>query len=192
MDSLVQGALDAGADPADLLEHGLIAGMSVIGARFRANEIFVPEVLVAARAMKAGLALLDPIFAERGVPPAGKVVIGTVKGDIHDIGKNLVATMLRGAGFQVIDLGINVPADKFCLAIEEHAPDTVALSALLTTTMPQMRTVIEAIRGRGFDTPVMVGGAPLSAQFARSIGAAAYGRTATDAVDIALGMVRSS
>ena len=166
--------------------------MSVIGARFRANEIFVPEVLVAARAMKAGLALLDPIFAERGVPPAGKVVIGTVKGDIHDIGKNLVATMLRGAGFQVIDLGINVPADEFCLAIEEHAPDTVALSALLTTTMPQMRTVIEAIRGRGFDTPVMVGGAPLSAQFARSIGAAAYGRTATDAVDIALGMVRSS
>ena len=184
--------LSRGWSPDRVLNEGLVEGMRIVGVDFRDGILFVPEVLLAANAMKGGMEILRPLLTATGVEPIGKMVIGTVKGDIHDIGKNLVATMLRGAGFQVIDLGINVPADKFCLAIEEHAPDTVALSALLTTTMPQMRTVIEAIRGRGFDTPVMVGGAPLSAQFARSIGAAAYGRTATDAVDIALGMVRSS
>ncbi|HEX6559187.1 MAG TPA: corrinoid protein [Longimicrobiales bacterium] len=190
VNSLVQQALDSGTDAADILEHGLIAGMAVVGVRFRANEIFVPEVLIAARAMKAGMDLLEPVFTARGLPPAGTIVIGTVKGDIHDIGKNLVATMLRGAGFNVVDLGINVPAEKFCAAIAEHQPAAVALSALLTTTMPQMRVTVDAIRAAGHSTYIMVGGAPLNADFASSIGASAYGRTATDAVDIALQLVQ--
>ncbi len=190
--SLVQRALDEGKDAADILEYGLIAGMTVVGVRFRNNDIFVPEVLVAARAMKSGLTLLEPIFANQGVMPAGTVVIGTVKGDIHDIGKNLVATMLRGAGFKVIDLGINVAADTFCDAVLEHQPDVLALSALLTTTMPQMRVTIEALHARGLRVPVIVGGAPLTDEFAESIGADAYGKTATDAVEIALRYVEEA
>ena len=187
----VHNALEAGIPATDILETGLIAGMAVVGRRFRDNEIFVPEVLVSARAMKAGLALLDPVLAREGLPSAGTVLIGTVKGDIHDIGKNLVATMLRGAGFKIVDLGINVTPERFCEEARATAADVIALSALLTTTMPNMQVTIDALRSAGIDTPVMVGGAPVTADFAQRIGAAAYGKHAADAVDIAHSLVRA-
>jgi len=166
--------------------------MSVVGRRFRDGEIFVPEVLVAARAMKAGMEHLEPRLAECGVEPAGKVVIGTVKGDIHDIGKNLVIMMLRGSGFQVIDLGINVPAQKFVAAIQEYQPDIVGMSALLTTTMAQMKVNIDALRQAGAleKVKVMVGGAPVTRQYAEQIGAHGFAPNASAAVDRALELVR--
>src|SRR5512142_2890477 len=147
--------------------------MRVIGVRFRANEIFLPEVLVAARAMKAGMALLEPIMAECGIPPVGTFVMGTVKGDIHDIGKNLVIAMLRGAGFRVIDLGIDVPLDKFVKAVAEHQPDIVGMSALLTTTMRQMKFNLDAFREKGLlqQVRVMIGGPTVTKEWAASIGA---------------------
>ena len=181
---LTREALDEGQSPADVLEHGLIAGMQVIGVRFRDNVIFVPEVLVAARAMKAGLAHLEPVLAACGIEPTGTFVIGTVKGDIHDIGKNLVGMMLRGAGFRVIDLGVNTPLTRFMTAIDEHRPDLVGMSALLTTTMGQMKVNIEAFREAGlFDRlRVMVGGAAVSEEYAAAIGAHGYGKDATSSV----------
>jgi 5-methyltetrahydrofolate--homocysteine methyltransferase len=186
--ALTRQALAEGVAPADILEQGLIAGMRVVGERFRDNIIFVPEVLVAARAMKAGLAHLEPILAACGIAPVGTFVIGTVKGDIHDIGKNLVGMMLRGAGFRVIDLGINTPLSRFLAAIEEHEPHIVGMSALLTTTMGQMKLNIEAFHKAGlFDRlRVMVGGAPVSEEYARSVGAHGYGKDATSAVARAL------
>jgi 5-methyltetrahydrofolate--homocysteine methyltransferase len=187
---LVREALDAGIPAETILEEGLIAGMTVVGIRFRDNEIFVPEVLVSARAMKAGLAHLEPIFSECGIPPVGTVVIGTVKGDIHDIGKNLVGMMLRGAGFSIIDLGVNTTTQKFLDAIAEHSPQIVGMSALLTTTMGQMKVNIEAFRDAGLDVRVMVGGAPVSAEYAERIGADAHGANATEAVEKALALVR--
>ena len=186
---LVKQALDEGMDAQTVLERGLIAGMAVIGMRFRANEIFVPEVLVAARAMKAGLELLEPVFAASGVQPLGTVVLGTVKGDIHDIGKNLVGMMLRGAGFRVIDLGVNVPQPKLLEAVAQHSPEIVALSALLTTTMGQMPLNIRALREAGYAGKIMVGGAPLSQEFAEKAGADAYGANAPDAVEQALRLI---
>lgn len=186
VDRQVQAALEAGIAADVILDRGLTAGMAEIGRRFRANEIFVPEVLVAARAMKAGLAHLEPIFAETGVAPAGTCVLGTVQGDIHDIGKNLVAMMLRGAGFRVIDLGVNVPPRAFVAAVAEHAPEIVGLSALLTTTMVQMRPTIEAVRAASPAVRIMVGGAPVTAAFADEIGADAWGANAAEAVDHAL------
>jgi 5-methyltetrahydrofolate--homocysteine methyltransferase len=184
---LTREALDEGQSPPDILERGLIAGMREVGIRFRDNIIFVPEVLIAARAMKAGLAHLEPILAACGIEPVGTVVIGTVKGDIHDIGKNLVGMMLRGAGFKVVDLGINTPLVKFLSAIDEHRPELVGMSALLTTTMGQMKTNIEAFRAAGLfeRLRVMVGGAPVSEEYARAIGAHGYGKDATAAVAIA-------
>jgi 5-methyltetrahydrofolate--homocysteine methyltransferase len=187
---LVRDALDAGVPAETILEQGLIAGMTVVGIRFRDNEIFVPEVLVSARAMKAGLAHLEPIFSACGVPPVGTVVIGTVKGDIHDIGKNLVGMMLRGAGFRVIDLGVNTTTQKFLDAIAEHRPQIVGMSALLTTTMGQMKLNIDAIRAASLDIRVMVGGAPVSVEYAERIGADAHGANATEAVEKALALVR--
>ncbi|MDP1862243.1 MAG: corrinoid protein [Gemmatimonadaceae bacterium] len=185
---LTKEALDEGVAPADILERGLIAGMQVIGVRFRDNIIFVPEVLIAARAMKAGLAHLEPVLAACGIEPVGTYVIGTVKGDIHDIGKNLVGMMLRGAGFRVIDLGVNTPLAKFQAAIEEHRPEIVGMSALLTTTMGQMKVNIEAFREAGlFDRlRVMVGGAAVSEDYAATIGAHAYGKDAPSSVALAL------
>lgn len=181
---LTRQGIDAGIAPADILERGLIAGMKVVGVRFRDNIIFVPEVLIAARAMKAGMAHLEPILAACGIEPVGTVVMGTVKGDIHDIGKNLVGMMLRGAGFRVIDLGVNVALSKFLAAIDEHHPQIVGMSALLTTTMGQMKVNIEAFRARGLDRQlrVMVGGAPVSEEYARNIGADGYGKDASAAV----------
>jgi 5-methyltetrahydrofolate--homocysteine methyltransferase len=189
VDELVSAALRDGLAADLVLERGLTAGMAEIGRRFRANEIFVPEVLIAARAMKAGLAHLEPIFATSGKPPVGTCVLGTVKGDIHDIGKNLVGMMLTGAGFRVVDLGINVSAQAFADAVAEHAPQVVGLSALLTTTMIQMRPTLEAIRDVAPAACVLVGGAPVTAEYAAEIGADGYGANAAEAVDEALRLV---
>ena len=176
--------LAAGAGPVDILERGLLPGMQVIGKRFRDGEIFLPEVLVCARAMKSAMALLDPLLAAGSYAAKGKVVLGTVKGDVHDIGKNLVGVMLRGAGYQVVDIGTGCNADKFVQAVRDHRPDVVGLSALLSTTMTYMKTVIDAIRAAGETLPVIVGGAPVNAEFAESIGAAGSARTAGEAVEL--------
>ncbi len=184
---LVQQALDKGMAPQQILTQGLIAGMDQVGKDFKAGELFVPEVLVAARAMHAGMDVLRPLLAETGVPSAGKYVIGTVKGDLHDIGKNLVKMMIEGAGFEVIDLGTDVPPDKFVAAVREHQPRLVGMSALLTTTMVNMKGTIEALQEAGLrgSVKVMVGGAPVTEAFAQSIGADAYSPDAASAVDVA-------
>ena len=170
-----------------VLDEALVAGMAIVGVDFRDGILFVPEVLMAANAMKAGMALLRPILADTGARPIGKMVIGTVKGDIHDIGKNLVGMMMEGAGFEVVDLGINVEADTFASALEEHRPDILGMSALLTTTMPYMQVVIDRLKEKGLrdDFTVLVGGAPLNEEFARAIGADAYCRDAAIAVETA-------
>ncbi len=173
--------------PYDTLTKGLVEGMRIVGIDFRDGILFVPEVLLAANAMKAGMFILRPLLAETGAPKIGKMIIGTVKGDIHDIGKNLVAMMMEGAGFEVINLGINNPVENYLKAIDEHAPDIVGMSALLTTTMPYMKVVIDAMVEKGIraDHVVLVGGAPLNEQFANAIGADAYCRDAAVAVETA-------
>ena len=174
--------------PADrVLNDALVEGMRIVGIDFRDGILFVPEVLLAANAMKAGMAILRPLLAETGAEPIGKVVIATVKGDIHDIGKNLVGMMLEGAGFEVYDLGINTDVDEFLAAIEEHQPDIIGMSALLTTTMPYMKVVIDTMKEKGIreDYIVLVGGAPLNEEFSRAIGADAYCRDAAVAVETA-------
>ena len=183
----VHEALSRGIAPYDVLTYGLVAGMDIVGADFRDGILFVPEVLMAAKAMKAGMAILRPLLAETGAPKIGKMVIGTVKGDIHDIGKNLVGMMMEGAGFEVIDLGINNSAEKYLAAIEAHQPDILGMSALLTTTMPYMRVVIDALKEKGIrqNLIVLVGGAPLNAAFAEDIEADAYCRDAAVAVETA-------
>src|SRR3990170_4137792 len=176
--------LKRGMTPYDTLTKALVGGMDIVGADFRDGILFVPEVLMAAKAMKAGMAILRPLLAETGAPQVGTMVIGTVKGDIHDIGKNLVAMMMEGAGFEVIDLGINNPVENYMAAVEEHDPDILGMSALLTTTMPYMRVVIDALKEIGIrqDIVVLVGGAPLNDAFAEDIGADAYCRDAAVAV----------
>jgi 5-methyltetrahydrofolate--homocysteine methyltransferase len=173
--------------PYDVLTQGLVAGMEIVGIDFRDGILFVPEVLMAAKAMKAGMAILRPLLAETGAPTIGKMIVGTVKGDIHDIGKNLVAMMMEGAGFEVINLGINCDVNKFLGALEEHKPDIIGMSALLTTTMPYMKVVIDAMQEAGIrkDYIVLVGGAPLNEAFAEHIGADAYCRDAAVAVETA-------
>ena len=167
-----------------ILNEGLMAGMSVIGARFKKNEVYVPEVLIAARAMKAGMELLQPLLAAAGVEPVGKVVLGTVKGDLHDIGKNLVRMMLQGGGFEVVDCGIDVSAEKFVESIKESGAKILALSALLTTTMPQMAEVVKSVKGSGMkDVKTMIGGAPVTQAYADEIGADGYAPDAASAVD---------
>ena len=173
--------------PYDVLTKALVEGMRIVGIDFRDGILFVPEVLMSANAMKAGMAILRPLLAETGAPKMGKMVIGTVKGDIHDIGKNLVGMMMEGAGFEVVDLGINNPVEKYLAAIEEHEPDILGMSALLTTTMPYMKVVIDALIEKGIraDHVVLVGGAPLNEAFSNSIGADAYCRDAAVAVETA-------
>ena len=173
--------------PYDTLTKGLVAGMNIVGIDFRDGILFVPEVLMAAKAMKAGMAILRPLLAETGAQKIGTMVIGTVKGDIHDIGKNLVSMMMEGAGFEVIDLGINNSVDDYLGAIAEHNPDILGMSALLTTTMPYMRVVIDTLKNKGMrdDIVVLVGGAPLNEAFAEDIEADAYCRDAAVAVDTA-------
>ena len=181
----VNEALNRGLTPYEVLTTGLVKGMGIVGEDFRDGIIFVPEVLMAAKAMKAGMAILRPLLAETGAPKIGKMVIGTVKGDIHDIGKNLVCMMMEGAGFEVIDLGINTPAEKFIAAIEEHQPNLLGMSALLTTTMPYMQVVIRELKEKGLrdKVTVLVGGAPLNEAFAEEIEADAYCKDAAVAVE---------
>ena len=178
--------------PADkVLQNALVDGMTIVGIDFRDGILFVPEVLLAANAMKGGMALLRPLLAETGAKPIGKMVIGTVKGDIHDIGKNLVGMMMEGAGFEVINLGINNPVENFLAAIEEHQPDLLGMSALLTTTMPYMKVVIDTLVEKGIrdDLIVLVGGAPLNEEFGQAIGADAYCRDAAVAVETASALI---
>jgi 5-methyltetrahydrofolate--homocysteine methyltransferase len=184
---LVQKALDQGMAPAEILQGGLIAGMDEVGRDFKAGDLFVPEVLIAARAMHAGMGVLRPLLAESDAPSAGKLIIGTVKGDLHDIGKNLVKMMLEGAGFETVDLGTDVAPQAFVDAVREHKPSLMGMSALLTTTMVQMRATLEALTEAGVrdSVKVMVGGAPVTEAFAKEIGADAYAPDAASAVDTA-------
>jgi 5-methyltetrahydrofolate--homocysteine methyltransferase len=174
-----------------VLDDALVGGMNIVGEDFRDGILFVPEVLLAANAMKAGMAILRPLLAETGAKPIGKMVIGTVKGDIHDIGKNLVGMMMEGAGFEIVDLGINTDADKYIAALREHRPDILGMSALLTTTMPYMKVVIDTMKEQGIrgDYIIMVGGAPLNDEFGQAIGADAYCRDAATAVETAKRLV---
>jgi len=179
--------LGRGWTPYDTLTKALVEGMRIVGIDFRDGILFVPEVLLAANAMKAGMSILRPLLAETGAPKIGKMVIGTVKGDIHDIGKNLVAMMMEGAGFEVVNIGINNPVENYLKAIDEHKPDILGMSALLTTTMPYMKVVIDTLIEKGMrnDYVVLVGGAPLNEAFANSVGADAYCRDAAVAVETA-------
>lgn len=183
----VQEALDAGLAPESILKEGMIAAMAEVGSLFEEGEIFVPEMLISARAMKAGLAILKPHLVESGVEPIGKVVIGTVQGDMHDIGKNLVGMMMEGAGFAVIDLGVDVSPQQFTDAVTENKPDFVALSALLTTTMPQMKKTIDAVKAVDLAGKVkfLVGGAPVTDKFSRQIGADGFAADASQAASLA-------
>ena len=182
---LTQKALDADVSSKDILEKGLLAGMEVVGKRFKANEMFIPEVLRCAKCMHGAMEILRPLLAETGVETAGVFVIGTVKGDLHDIGKNLVGMMFEGAGFQVIDLGIDLEPAAFVEAIKEHKASLFGMSALLTTTMPKMAETINAIKEAGIrdQVKIMIGGAPVTAAFAKEIGADAYASNAASAVD---------
>ena len=183
--------LKRGWSPEKVLNDALVEGMRIVGIDFRDGILFVPEVLLAANAMKGGMEILRPLLAETGVEPIGKIVIGTVKGDIHDIGKNLVGMMLEGAGFEVIDLGINNPVEKYLAALEQHQPDILGMSALLTTTMPYMKVVIDTLKQKGLRDKyiVLVGGAPLNEEFGKAIGADAYCRDAAIAVETAKALI---
>ena len=178
-------ALEDGMAPEEVLRSGLIAGMDVVGRAFKKNEVYVPEVLIAARAMKMAMEILEPKLVEAGVKPIGTIIVGTVKGDLHDIGKNLVCMMLKGAGFNVIDLGTDVSPEKFVEAVKENDAQTVGLSALLTTTMPMMDKTVAAFREAGVEAKVMVGGAPVTQEYADKIGAKGYAADAATAVDVA-------
>jgi len=194
LDEICEGTqilLDRGWGPKTVLDKALVAGMTIVGIDFRDGILFVPEVLLAANAMKGGMAILKPLLAETGAEPVGKMVIGTVKGDIHDIGKNLVSMMMEGAGFEVINLGINNPVENYLEALAEHQPDILGMSALLTTTMPYMKVVIDEMVTQGIrdDYIVLVGGAPLNEEFGMAIGADAYCRDAGVAVETALDLI---
>jgi len=182
---LTQVLLDSGMKPLDIVEQGLVPGMAVVGEKFKKNEIFVPEMLIAARAMKEAMAMLEPLLVAAGIKPKYTAVIGTVQGDLHDIGKNLVAMMWKGANFGVVDLGTNVAPEKFVEAAKQHNANVVGLSALLTTTMPAMKSTVEAVRKAGLTVKVVIGGAPVTSEFAKEIGADGYGPDAASAVDIA-------
>ncbi len=188
---LVKKHLDEGANPQAILNFGLIAAMTEVGKRFEAGDFFVPEMLVAARAMQGGLTILKPLLIQQGVKATGKVVIGTVKGDLHDIGKNLVAMMLEGAGFEIVDLGTDVSQDEFISATKHHKPNIVAMSALLTTTMINMKATIDALKEAGLreSVKVIVGGAPVTRAFADQIGADGFGNDASQAVAIAKALI---
>jgi len=187
IEGLVKKALAEGYSAADVLNQGLIGGMSIIGKEFKARDLWVPDVLLAARNMKQGVEILRPLFSQEDRQAKGKIILGTVKGDIHDIGKNLVAIMMSGSGLEVIDLGIDIPVEKFLAAVEEHKPQILGLSALLTTTMLEMQKVIEAVRKSPLPRKpyVIIGGAPVTEAFAREIGADGYGEDAVAAVEVA-------
>ena len=187
--NLVNQAVEAKVDVKKILEEGLISAMDVIGGRFKRNEIYIPEVLIAARAMHAGMSVLEPLLVAAGVKMIGKLAIGTVKGDLHDIGKNLVAMMYKGAGFDVVDLGVDVAPDKFVQASDDGA-QLLGLSALLTTTMVQMKGVVESLKEKGSKAKVIVGGAPVTQNYADEIGAAGYAADAASAVEIGKSLLK--
>ncbi len=187
---ITEELLKAGNKPLDIVEKGLVPGMASVGEKFKNNQIFVPEMLIAARAMKEAMAILEPLMIAAGIKPTFTAVIGTVQGDLHDIGKNLVAMMLKGANFGVVDLGTNVSPEKFAAAAKESKAQIVGLSALLTTTMPAMKTTVEAIKKAGLTTvKIMIGGAPITQEFAKEIGAHGYAPDAASAVDTAKQLV---
>jgi len=187
--ALVQQALDEGLIAQDILEKGLLAGMDVVGEKFKNNEVFVPEVLIAARCMNKGTEILKPYLVQDGVEGKGTVVIGTVSGDLHDIGKNLVRMMMEGKGLKVVDLGVDVSPEAFIQAAKENNADVIGLSALLTTTMPQMKNVVDAVKKEGLSCKVMIGGAPVTEEFAKEIGADLYTEDATSAAEGAVALV---
>ena len=186
---ITKAALEEGTAAKDVLDNGLIAGMDIVGARFKKNEIYIPEVLIAARAMKMAMEVLEPELVKAGVEPVGKLLIGTVQGDLHDIGKNLVAMMLKGAGFQVIDLGVDVGPEKFVEQVKAVNAQLIGISALLTTTMPGMEKTIKALKDAGIPVKVMIGGAPVTQDYADRIGADGYAPDAASAVDLAKSLV---
>ena len=186
---ITKAALEEGTAAKDVLDNGLIAGMDIVGALFKKNEIYIPEVLIAARAMKMAMEVLEPELVKAGVEPVGKLLIGTVQGDLHDIGKNLVAMMLKGAGFQVIDLGVDVEPEKFVEQVKAANAQLVGMSALLTTTMPGMEKTIKALKDAGIPVKVMIGGAPVTQDYADRIGADGYAPDAASAVDLAKSLV---
>lgn len=187
----VRSAIEVGLNPSQLLDEAMIPAMSEVGRLFEAGDCYVPEMLVAARAMQGGLTLLRPLLVKQGVKPVGRVILGTVKGDLHDIGKNLVAIMLEGAGYEIHDLGIDVPSEKFAQAVKEIQPDVVGLSAMLTTTMLEMKTVIESLQAAGLrdKVKVIVGGAPLTESFAKQIGADGFAPDANRAVALVQSLI---
>ncbi len=187
---LVQQCLDSGETAGYIVEHRLVPGMAIVGEKFKQNEIFVPDMLIAARAMKEALKILEPKLLAAGIRPEHRAVIGTVEGDLHDIGKNLVAMMWKGANMEVIDLGVNVPSARYIEAIKEHKPEIVGLSTLLTTTMPAMRNTVKAIRDAGLSVKIVVGGAPVTLEYAREIGADGYAQDAGGAVDAAMELLQ--
>ena len=182
---ITAAAIKEGMNPESILNEGLIAGMNVIGAAFKKNEVYVPEVLIAARAMKTAMEILEPKLVEAGVEPVGTIVVGTVQGDLHDIGKNLVAMMLKGAGFNVVDIGTDASPEKFVASAKESKAKVVGLSALLTTTMPMMEKTVAAFKDAKVDASVMIGGAPVTDEYRQKIGAAGYAPDAASAVDVA-------
>ena len=188
---LTRQAINEGAAPAEIINQGLIKGMNVVGVRFKAGEMYVPEVMMAARAMKSGMELVKPLIAESDLPKSGKVVLGTVAGDLHDIGKNLVGMMMESAGMNVVNMGVDISPEKFAEAVREHKPDILALSALLTTTMLAMKDTIEVLQEEGLrdSVKVIVGGAPVTADFAVEIGADGWAPDAASAKDLALDLV---
>ena len=186
---ITKAALAEGAAAKDVLDNGLIAGMDIVGARFKKNEVYIPEVLISARAMKTAMEVLEPELVKAGVEPVGKLLIGTVQGDLHDIGKNLVAMMLKGAGFDVIDLGVDVEPEKFVEQVKAANAQLIGMSALLTTTMPGMEKTIKALKDAGVPVKVMIGGAPVTQDYADRIGADGYAPDAASAVDIAKSLV---
>jgi 5-methyltetrahydrofolate--homocysteine methyltransferase len=187
---ITKAAISEGMAPAKILNDGLISGMNVIGVRFKNNEVYIPEVLIAARAMKTAMEVLEPKLVEAGVQPLAKAAIGTVQGDLHDIGKNLVVMMLKGAGFEVVDLGVDVSAQKFVDKIKEVQPAVIGMSALLTTTMPSMEKTIQAIKAAGLKVKTMIGGAPVTQAYADRIGADGYAADAASAVDLAKSLIK--
>jgi len=186
---ITKAALEEGTAAKDVLDNGLIAGMDIVGALFKKNEIYIPEVLIAARAMKMAMEVLEPELVKAGVEPVGKLLIGTVQGDLHDIGKNLVAMMLKGAGFQVIDMGVDVGPEKFVEQVKAANAQLIGISALLTTTMPGMEKTIKALKNAGIPVKVMIGGAPVTQDYADRIGADGYAPDAASAVDLAKSLV---
>ncbi|AFQ45877.1 cobalamin B12-binding domain-containing protein [Desulfosporosinus meridiei] len=188
---LTQKLIDSGADPLEIINQGLMAGMDVVGVRFKAGDMYVPEVMMSAKAMSTGIELLKPLIADSDMPSAGKVVIGTVKGDLHDIGKKLVVMMLESAGFDVVDLGVDIDPDAFVNAVKEHSPQVIGLSALLTTTMLSMKDTIEALKEEGLrdKVKVIIGGAPISQSFADEIGADGYASDAGTATELCRNLI---